>query len=130
MSPPGNLVVFGVARRLQVICLPVTWFARVVSDRDTLKVGGDETGGALVLLEALAPPGGEPPHIHHRKDESFYVLEGELTFEADGQQCTAAPGSRWREACFIGSRISALISPPNRFPAPKLSCVCSMAASL
>lgn len=66
----------------------------VVGDRYTLKVGGDETGGAFALLEAMVPPGnGPPPHIHHREDEAFYVLEGELTFEADGQHFTAGPGS-------------------------------------
>jgi len=37
----------------------------VVGDRYTLKVSGEETGGAFALLEALVPPGGgPPPHIH------------------------------------------------------------------
>jgi uncharacterized cupin superfamily protein len=66
----------------------------VVGDRYTLKVGGAETGGAFALVEALVPPGSGPPsHIHSREDEAFYVLEGELTFEADGRQFTAGPGS-------------------------------------
>lgn len=39
------------------------------------------TGGAYSLWEGVNPPGtGVPPHIQHREDESFYVLEGTYTF--------------------------------------------------
>jgi len=40
-----------------------------------------QTGGAYALAEQVVRPGnGAPPHIHHREDESFYILDG--TFEA------------------------------------------------
>src|SRR5215217_2213298 len=66
----------------------------VVGDRYTIKAGGEETGGAFALVEALVPPGGgPPPHIHHREDEAFYVLEGELLFHADGRDIAAGAGS-------------------------------------
>ena len=39
------------------------------------------TDGAYSLWESVNPPGtGVPPHIQHREEESFYVLEGTYTF--------------------------------------------------
>ena len=35
---------------------------------------------------------GPPPHIHHREDESFFVLEGEFEFVVGGQARRAKPG--------------------------------------
>jgi quercetin dioxygenase-like cupin family protein len=47
----------------------------------TLKVGGEDTDGAYSLFEVeLQPEVGPPPHVHHREDETFCVLEGELEF--------------------------------------------------
>ena len=66
----------------------------VVGDRYTIKCGGNETGGAFAMIEAVVPPGnGPPPHIHSREDEAFYVLEGELEFHADGRSFTASTGA-------------------------------------
>jgi mannose-6-phosphate isomerase-like protein (cupin superfamily) len=36
---------------------------------------------------------GPPPHVHKAEDDSFYVLEGELTFVADGEEVVAGPGT-------------------------------------
>lgn len=59
-----------------------------------IKVFGDETGGAYSVLEVIVPPGaGTPPHVHHREDELFLVLEGEVEFIADGQSRRAKPGT-------------------------------------
>ena len=39
------------------------------------------------------PPGTfVPPHLHHKQDEFFYILAGQLEFEADGQSFRAGPG--------------------------------------
>ncbi len=47
----------------------------------TYKIPSHRTGGAYALFEVATQPGtGPPPHIHHREDESFYVLEGEFEF--------------------------------------------------
>ena len=55
---------------------------------------GEQTGGAYVLSEArVLPGGGPPPHIHHREDEAFFVLEGEIIFNLDGKKITARAGS-------------------------------------
>jgi quercetin dioxygenase-like cupin family protein len=66
----------------------------VVGDHYTIKAGGEDTGGAFALIEALVPPGsGPPPHIHQREDEAFYILEGELLFHVDGHDIAAGTGS-------------------------------------
>lgn len=66
----------------------------VVGDAYRLLVTGKESGGAYALLEALVPPGGgPPPHIHSREDETFYVLEGEITFRIEGKPLTAGAAS-------------------------------------
>lgn len=57
-----------------------------------LAVGGD-TAGSYAIWEAVVPPGGgPPPHVQSREDEGFYILEGEMTFLADGRKVTAGPG--------------------------------------
>jgi quercetin dioxygenase-like cupin family protein len=54
---------------------------------------GKETGGAFFLAETSVPPGaGPPPHIHHREDEAFHVLEGTLTIQVGGDTITAQAG--------------------------------------
>lgn len=45
-----------------------------------------DTGGDYAISEVFSRPGnGAPPHIHHREDEAFYVLEGEYDVNVDGQ---------------------------------------------
>ena len=53
------------------------------------------TNGAFALLEHWEMPVGfaSPYHTHHREDESFYVLEGELAFVCGGEWRKAGPGS-------------------------------------
>jgi quercetin dioxygenase-like cupin family protein len=44
------------------------------------KATAEQTGGQFSLVEQLAPRGmARPLHVHREDDESFYVLEGELT---------------------------------------------------
>jgi mannose-6-phosphate isomerase-like protein (cupin superfamily) len=39
-------------------------------------------------------PGRElQPHVHEAEDDSFYILEGEMTFILAGQDTTAGPGT-------------------------------------
>ena len=59
----------------------------------TFLITGEETGGAFFLAEiSVAPGGGTPPHIHHREDESFHLLEGTLTIQVGGDTITASAG--------------------------------------
>jgi len=65
-----------------------------VGDVYTILVGGEDTGGAYCMLEATVPPGSGPPlHLHEREDESFYLLEGEMTFSVGDRTVTAKPGA-------------------------------------
>lgn len=63
-------------------------------DLHVLKAVGEDTGGSFSLFEVTAAPqSGPPPHIHHREDETYYVLEGEFEFLYIDQTFTAGPGS-------------------------------------
>jgi quercetin dioxygenase-like cupin family protein len=41
----------------------------------------------------VLPGGGPPPHIHHREDEAFFVLEGQITFLLGDKKVVAKPGT-------------------------------------
>ena len=48
-------------------------------DKYTFLATGAQTDGAYFLFLADVPPAGGPPaHIHHREQESYYILEGTL----------------------------------------------------
>src|SRR5215467_8742612 len=67
------------------------WFLR---NRMTIKATGASTGGAFGLVESLIAPGFSPPlHVHHREEESFWVLEGELTMRCGDRSFRAGPGA-------------------------------------
>jgi quercetin dioxygenase-like cupin family protein len=60
--------------------------------RHTNKVLGEQTDGRLFQALMSYPRGAAPPvHIHHDADETFFVLEGEVTvFVGDRRyECTA-----------------------------------------
>lgn len=61
----------------------------LLGDTYTLKISSEQTGGAFTLLEAVVPPGGGPPHIHHLEDEVFVILEGELLVTVAGRALPA-----------------------------------------
>ena len=62
-------------------------------DLYTFLVTGEESGGAYFAMEALVPQGGgPPPHIHANEDETFYVLEGRVTFRLADETILAGPG--------------------------------------
>src|SRR3990172_2358880 len=53
----------------------------VLGDLYTFKVSGEDTNANYAVLEVISyPNNGPPPHIHHREDEGFYVLDGEFSF--------------------------------------------------
>lgn len=62
-------------------------------DQIAFLITGEESGGAFFMAEVSTPAGGgPPPHIHSREDESFYLQEGTLTLQVDGQTLNASPG--------------------------------------
>jgi quercetin dioxygenase-like cupin family protein len=66
----------------------------VVGDLYTILASGEDTSGAYALIHVEVPPGGgPPPHVHRREDEAFYVLQGEVAFQADGRDIAATAGT-------------------------------------
>ncbi len=54
----------------------------------------EQTGGAFGLIEHVIAPGEESPwHVHHTEDESFYVVEGQMTILCGEQKVQAGPGT-------------------------------------
>jgi quercetin dioxygenase-like cupin family protein len=66
----------------------------VVGDVYRFLARGDDTGGKYAMWEAVVPPGGgPPPHVHSREEESFYVVEGEITFQIGDDRVVADAGT-------------------------------------
>jgi quercetin dioxygenase-like cupin family protein len=88
------------------------------------KLSGAETGGAFLLTEIEIPPDAGPPlHRHTNEDESFVILEGELTFWLGGKTMRAAPGTvifaprdvphTFKNCTSSPARAAVLVSPPG-----------------
>jgi quercetin dioxygenase-like cupin family protein len=79
----------------QVVHVAASVGPTLLGPSETLKIliTGVETGGELLMVETTVEPGGgTPPHIHHREDESFYVLEGSLTLNVGDKTMEATAG--------------------------------------
>lgn len=58
-----------------------------------IRIHGRDTGGVLSVVESHDQPGGgPPPHIHHREDETFQILEGDYEFVVAGKTVSAKSG--------------------------------------
>jgi quercetin dioxygenase-like cupin family protein len=65
------------------------WFGNLA----VIKTTADDTAGQLTIVEITAPPGLEVPlHVHHRDDEGFWILEGDVTFEVGDATIEAHAG--------------------------------------
>jgi quercetin dioxygenase-like cupin family protein len=65
----------------------------VVGDHITFKLGPDRTGGRFAFAETIvAPGGGPPPHVHHREDEMFYIIDGQFAFISGEHTLTGSMG--------------------------------------
>ena len=65
------------------------WFGSLA----VIKLTAAETGGLMSIVEITEPPGAEAPlHVHHREDETFWVLEGDVAFEVGGTSFEASSG--------------------------------------
>ena len=63
-------------------------------DHMAFRVSGADTGGAYSVLDYMMAPGsGSGTHLHNNEDESFYVLEGALTFQIEDQRVEVPSGS-------------------------------------
>lgn len=58
------------------------------------RAGADETRGSFELLEHTGPEGyASPVHTHLNESESFYVIEGQVTFVIGDEEVQATAGS-------------------------------------
>jgi quercetin dioxygenase-like cupin family protein len=60
--------------------------------REEVKAAGPELNGMAGVVETTTRKGEEPHmHVHEEEDELFYILEGEITFHANGDSIDAGP---------------------------------------
>ena len=65
------------------------WFASLAE----ITLTAEQTGGLLSIIGITEPPGSDGPlHVHHREDETFWIREGEVTFEVGGSTIQARAG--------------------------------------
>jgi quercetin dioxygenase-like cupin family protein len=65
------------------------WFGALA----VIKIKAADTGGQMTIIEVTEPPGAEAPlHVHHREDEGFWILEGEVTLTIGGTTIEARAG--------------------------------------
>lgn len=67
-----------------------TWWK---SGRVVTKAAGAQTGGSFSQVESVDPRGSATPlHLHRNEEESFFVIEGELSLLVDGEWTELAAG--------------------------------------
>lgn len=96
----------------------VLWFLGTVA---RIKLEGHQTAGRFALWEGVLPHGAAPPLHSHPQDETFYVLEGELTawlvepeLAADGADPPEWVRTRGRR-CATGAVVFAPAGAPHTF---------------
>jgi mannose-6-phosphate isomerase-like protein (cupin superfamily) len=66
------------------------WF---IDNLVQVHIAGEASGGTLALADERGRRGNMPPlHVHHRDDETFYVLDGELSLFVAGEQLRLGRG--------------------------------------
>lgn len=58
-----------------------------------LLASSEQTGGSYTLLEQLCPQDSGPSPHYHDQDEAFTILDGEITFVAEGETIRGVAGS-------------------------------------
>jgi quercetin dioxygenase-like cupin family protein len=64
----------------------------VVGEQLTVLASGAQTG-SYEIFRQVGPEGSGPPPHTHPWDESFYVINGDITFHVDGREQVAVPGT-------------------------------------
>lgn len=56
----------------------IWWFDSLAE----IKTTAADTGGLMTIVQMTCPPGEEAPwHVHHREDEGFWIIDGDVTIE-------------------------------------------------
>ena len=62
--------------------------------RISVLVAGEETAGRCGLVQTVEERGAKPPrHLHHREDETLYVIEGSLSVWVSGEWVEVPAGT-------------------------------------
>ena len=65
------------------------WFGALA----VIKATAQDTDGQMTIVEVTEPPGAEAPlHVHHREDEGFWILEGNVTLRVGDTEIEAHAG--------------------------------------
>jgi quercetin dioxygenase-like cupin family protein len=78
---PATIVKAGDRSPLNILGMPLTMLCEA-----------RETGGSWSLFEEEVPLGMGPPPHRHDWDEAYYILDGEVDFEVDGEPVRSAKG--------------------------------------
>jgi quercetin dioxygenase-like cupin family protein len=66
------------------------WFLNTLT---YIRAGAHNTAGTMSMVDQLIPAGFESPwHLHRDEDESFFVIEGEVSVFVDGKTVRLGPG--------------------------------------
>jgi quercetin dioxygenase-like cupin family protein len=88
------------------------WFLGTVAH---IRLDGEQTGGRFALWDAVLPRGAAPPLHSHPQDETFYLLEGEVT----AWLVEHAGDTEWVESeaatCRVGAVVFAAGGTPHTF---------------
>jgi quercetin dioxygenase-like cupin family protein len=84
--------------------------------RNSVLLRGEETAGAVSIVENTMPAGAPGPALHsHAFDEAFYVLDGELTVQLDDDVTTAHAGELIFAPRGVPHTLANLSEAPTRF---------------
>jgi quercetin dioxygenase-like cupin family protein len=93
LPPPADFELQGPDPKAYVLEPGEGTVADIRGSSYTIKAGNEATGGAFSFMEGAIIAGGvPPPHIHHREIETFYMLDGEMTFVSSGQYLPVQTG--------------------------------------
>ena len=66
----------------------------ISGDINSILISTDDTNGTYSVIEAkVFPDGGPIPHVQTKEHEGFYVIDGIITFNVDGNEIIAKPGT-------------------------------------
>jgi quercetin dioxygenase-like cupin family protein len=84
--------------------------------RNKVLLHGEETAGAVSIVENRMPAGAPGPPLHsHAFDEAFYVLDRELTVQLDDQLTTVHAGELIFARRGVPHTLANLSETPTRF---------------
>ena len=72
----------------------VIYPSEVAEANEPVRFGPTEMAGSYVVEAGLFPPGLAPPfHLHPSTDETFYVGDGQATFQLGDRELELGPGT-------------------------------------